>query len=140
MNHHWKSTTNLQRIHTKTSGSKTLTEIVSTSRRKAGKSSQKYWSSAFVRGRRNGMRHCQRGGPGERLPFVEDAEAHPGALLVTGAGFIDTERGYIAKGQGPTGGRAMDLTIDEQVFSKPWFHGVNDEEKGWLDALLQADA
>ncbi len=34
----------------------------------------------------------------------------------------------------------MDLTIDEQVFSKPWFHGVNDEEKGWLDALLQADA
>jgi hypothetical protein len=34
----------------------------------------------------------------------------------------------------------MDIKIDEQVFSKPWFHGVNDEERGWLGALLQADA
>ena len=27
----------------------------------------------------------------------------------------------------------MDVKIDEQVFSKHWFHGVNEEEKTWLN-------
>jgi|GraSoiStandDraft_41_1057321.scaffolds.fasta_scaffold1109189_2 hypothetical protein len=34
----------------------------------------------------------------------------------------------------------MDIKIDEAVFSKAWFHGVDEEEKGWLSALLQAEA
>ncbi|TAJ78432.1 hypothetical protein EPO44_19990 [bacterium] len=35
----------------------------------------------------------------------------------------------------------MDIKqIDEQVFAKPWFHGVGDEEKRWLCWLLEADA
>jgi hypothetical protein len=34
----------------------------------------------------------------------------------------------------------MDIKIDEQVFSKPWFHGVGEAEKRWLGGLLQAEA
>ncbi|HEY2986486.1 MAG TPA: hypothetical protein VGL11_02100 [Candidatus Binatia bacterium] len=34
----------------------------------------------------------------------------------------------------------MDIKIDEQVFSRPWFHGVTDAERGWLTRLLQAEA
>jgi hypothetical protein len=34
----------------------------------------------------------------------------------------------------------MDIKIDEQVFSRPWFHGVGGEERRWLSALLQAEA
>jgi hypothetical protein len=34
----------------------------------------------------------------------------------------------------------MKVKIDERVFSKPWFHGVSDEERRWLTGLLQAEA
>jgi len=34
----------------------------------------------------------------------------------------------------------METKIDERVFSKPWFHSVNEEERRWLRQLLEADA
>ncbi|HEY3303359.1 MAG TPA: hypothetical protein VGL70_07475 [Candidatus Binatia bacterium] len=34
----------------------------------------------------------------------------------------------------------MNVKVDEAVFSKPWFHGVADEERNWLSWLLQGEA